>query len=104
VPRGQPAKQGDTTVARNGYHYTRTETKWRLTHHLIAEKALGRPLTKEDRAVFRDGDRTNLDPSNIAVVKKSNGKSVQARIAILDSKIADLTAERDLLKQELTKK
>jgi len=33
----------------------------------IAERSLGRPITVDDRVVFRDGDRTNLKPSNIVI-------------------------------------
>jgi len=33
----------------------------------IVEKSLGRPGTVDDRVVYRDGDRTNLKPSNIVI-------------------------------------
>lgn len=70
VMRGKPSKPGDTRVSLNGYHYTRTETRWELTHRLIAEKKLGRKLTEIERVRFVDNDRSNLDPSNIEVYTK----------------------------------
>ena len=33
----------------------------------IVERSLGRPGTVDDRVVYRDGDRTNLKPSNIVI-------------------------------------
>jgi hypothetical protein len=100
VPRGTQAKVGDTNVAPNGYHYTRTEGGWVLTHRLIAEKNLGRPLEKNERIRYKDGDRSNLDPSNIQVLTKVGGKSKAAKLASLDARIADLKAQREELARE----
>lgn len=62
---------GAVTLNANGYSSTKTSTGWRLTHHIIAEESLGRPLdTKVERCIFKDGDRTNLSPDNIAVLPK----------------------------------
>jgi hypothetical protein len=72
--RGGTSAIGDTMVNKNGYHHTRTETGWRLTHHLIAEKMLGRPLESGERVSFRDNDRTNLDPENIQIKNKRRDK------------------------------
>lgn len=70
MARGQKSQPGDTRVSLNGYHYTRTATKWTLTHRLIAEFKLGRPLKDIERVRFIDNDRTNLDPDNIVVYEK----------------------------------
>jgi hypothetical protein len=71
MSKGKKASPGDTMIAANGYHYTRTPEKWRLTHHLVAEREiLHRELAKDERVVFIDGDRTNIVASNIRVNKK----------------------------------
>lgn len=95
MPRGRASKEGDTNVSANGYHYTKVEDKWRLTHHIIAEKALGRPIENDETVSFRDNDRTNLDPSNITVSKRRT--SLAGKIAALDARIMELTNERDRL-------
>lgn len=99
MPRGSAAKPGDTMVSQNGYHYTRTKTKWRLTHHIVAEEELGRSLQDNERVTFKDGDRTNISPDNIIVTAKKNS-SLRKRLAIVEAKIAELQAERrELMKQ-----
>jgi hypothetical protein len=100
MPRGKAAKPGDQRVAANGYHYTRTEKEWRLTHHIIAEQALGRPLTEEERVEFIDRDRSNLDPSNIVVRQQGTG-STRRRIAQLTARIEELQAQRAELERSL---
>lgn len=99
MPRGKKAEVGDTRTAPNGYHYTRTESGWRLTHHIIAEESLGRRMETSERAVFHDGDRTNLDPSNI-VVKPKGRSSSDARRARLEARIEELQAELAELDRE----
>jgi hypothetical protein len=99
MPRGKKAEVGDTRTAPNGYHYTRTERGWRLTHHIIAEESLGRGLEASERAVFEDGDRTNLHPSNI-VVKPKGRSSNEARRARLEARIEELQAELAELDRE----
>lgn len=95
MPRGRPSKDGDTNVSANGYHYTKIGGKFRLTHHIIAERALGRPIASDETVSFGDGDRTNLDPSNIVVSKRKT--SINGKIAALNARILELTAERDRL-------
>jgi hypothetical protein len=100
MARGRAAQPGDTRVAANGYHYTRTETEWRLTHHIIAEeKILGRPLLPEERVVFI-GSRRELHPDNIKVTVKGRG-STRRRIAQIEARIEELKAERALLLKEV---
>lgn len=100
MPRGVASKDGDTNTSKNGYHYTRTGGKFRLTHHIVAETMLGRPLAEDETVSFRDGDRTNLTPSNIKVSKKK--VSTRGKIAAIEAKIMELMAERDKLVAKLT--
>lgn len=82
-------------VSANGYHYTRTKTAWRLTHHLIAEQKLGRAIDRETELVaFKDKDRNNFDPDNI-IVKVKHKQSANRKRARLEARIADLQAELD---------
>jgi|SRR5215831_10146877 len=99
MSRGRKAEVGDTNIAQNGYHYTRTAEGWVLTHRLIAEEKLGRPLLENERIKFKDKDRTNLNPDNIIVFTgKEASKSRQ--IARLNARIEELTAQRDALLEE----
>lgn len=95
MPRGQASQIGDTHVAANGYHYTRTDKGWKLTHHIIAEETLGRPISPDETVRFCDGDRTNLKPDNIFVTQRRASRA--SRIAALEAKIMELTNERDRL-------
>lgn len=101
MPRGQSAKVGDTMTNVNGYHNTRTDEGWRLTHHLIAEEKLGRKLnTGSEMVRFIDGDRSNLSPSNIEVIAK-NKTSLRRRLAQVEAKIEELQAERKHILNQL---
>lgn len=100
--RGQKSGVGDERVAENGYHYTKTETKWTLTHHLIAEQALGRKLDPDERVSFKDGKRDNLDPDNIQVSKKARG-SLRRRKAQLEARLAEIQGEIDQINEELAR-
>lgn len=74
---------GSTRVSKNGYHYTKQEGIWRLTHHIIAEETLGRELTRDDSVRFIDNDRTNLVASNIQVRPKGTRTRSAERARIL---------------------
>lgn len=91
MPRGHASKVGETNISSNGYHHTRTENGWRLTHHIVAETILGRPLKEEEMVRFKDSDKSNLDPSNIDVVVKK--KRPRARAAKLRAKIMEMQDE-----------
>jgi hypothetical protein len=101
MARGKSSRPGETRVSPNGYQYTRTDGRgWQLTHRIVAEKKLGRPLHANERVRFQDGDRTNLSQENIIVYEKrvtSNG----TRRARLEAKIAELQAELDGLDEEM---
>ncbi len=100
VPRGQAAEDGATNVAPNGYHYTKQNGKWRLTHHITAEAALGRPIREDERVEFID--KSNKDPKdvdNIRVVKKSKGTTARKR-AQLEARIMELQAQLEELSDD----
>lgn len=102
MPRGMLSAEGETNVAANGYHYTKTKDDgWRLTHHLVAERILGRPIdTSKEIVRFIDKDKTNFDPSNIEVIPK--GKvSARKRLAQIEARIKELLAEKEDLEREL---
>jgi hypothetical protein len=92
MARGQASSPGDTRIAPNGYHYTRTTTKWELTHKLILEEKLGRKLRDNERCRFIDGDRNNLSPDNLTTYEKKE-RSNGSRRAQLEARIADLQAQ-----------
>ena len=51
----------------------RTHKCWQLKHRVVWEEANGRPLSKDEIVIFCDGDRSNLDPSNLmAITKREN--------------------------------
>lgn len=101
MARGQAAQNGATRVSQNGYHYTKVEGKWRLTHHLVAEQKLGRPLREDERVGFKNPkDKLNLDPSNIIVTEKGTG-SIRRRKAQIEARMSELQAELDEINREL---
>jgi len=100
VSRGKSADDGATFVNQNGYHHTRVDGAWVATHRLVAEKKLGRPLGPDEFASFVDGDRSNLDPSNI-IVKKRGQTSLRRRRALLVSRLEELKAQLEVIDAEL---
>jgi hypothetical protein len=93
MARGKASEAGDTRVSSNGYHYTRTVKEWRLTHHIMAEQLLGRPLADNERVRFKDGNRYNLEADNIEVYKKGSSSIARTR--------AQLLARRDEIDAQL---
>lgn len=101
MPRGTTSEEGATNVSANGYHYTKQNGKFRLTHHILAEQMLGRPLNNEtELARFKNGDRTDLRPENIEVIPK-NKVSIRKRLAVVESRLQELEAEREWLLAQL---
>jgi uncharacterized protein YgiM (DUF1202 family) len=105
MARGQNVPVGTTRTSQNGYHYTKVEDDgsgkpgWRLTHHLVAEKHLGRKLREDERVSFK-GKKTDLRWENIIVSEKGQG-SQRRRKAQLEARIAELQAELDEIDAEL---
>jgi hypothetical protein len=72
-----------------------------LTHHLIAEAELGRPIARDETVRFRDGDRANLSPDNIYVTQRKT--SLRGKLAALEARKMELEAEIDHVKALLAK-
>jgi len=102
MPRGQTSDDGMTRVAPNGYHYIKVDGKWRLRHHVEMEKILGRPLAEDERVHFVTGDKTDWSERNLRLVKQGKA-SVRRRLAQIEARIAELTAEANLLRAEIGK-
>ena len=103
MPRGKIADVGDTYTSANGYHYTKTRNDgYRLTHHILAEKVLGRPLKANEMVRFKDGNKTNLTEKNINVIEKGTG-SLRRRKAQIEARIQELQAELDEIEREISK-
>lgn len=102
MARGSAAVDGATNVAKNGYHYTKVDGKWRLTHHILAEKMLGRALLPDERVSFANGKKTDLREDNLIVAKKGT-TSLRRRKAQLEARIQELQAELSHV-EELIKK
>jgi hypothetical protein len=102
--RGQAAEVNATRVAQNGYHYTKTEDGWRLTHHLTAEKVLGRPLRDDEIVKFVE-PRFKRDPHNPAGVKviKKKTSTLRKRKATIEDRIRELQAELNHINAQLEK-
>lgn len=61
-----------TRITSNGYvEYTRGENKGRSVHVVLMEKRLGRKLLLDENVHHIDGNRTNNDLSNLALVTKA---------------------------------
>jgi hypothetical protein len=101
MPRGSTSPEGTVMVSANGYSYTKHNGKTRLTHHIIAEQTLGRPVNTETELIrFKNGDKTDLSPGNIEVIPK-NKASVRKRLAVVEARIAEYEAEREYLLKQL---
>ena len=103
-------KVGDVVVAKNGYSYSYIpgaddKPERILTHWLIAEQKYGRKKGPGERVIFSDGNRANLNPSNIEYAVAANGfntrKALLRREATLQDKIRELQAELDDVQLEL---
>lgn len=99
MPRGNSKPIGAEFTNDNGYTYVKTATGWRAKHIVILEEKLGRVLEKGERAVFMDGDRSNLDPSNIGH-KISLVRSPKARLAVVEYGITQAEAHLEDLKKQ----
>ncbi len=92
--RGKNAVVGDTRVAANGYHYTKTENGWILTHWLTAEKLLGRPVRSDEQVRFKNknGRFSPYDETGIIIIKKRL-QSLRKRQAVLTARKQDIENE-----------
>lgn len=97
---GKKAADGATRLAPNGYHYTKVNGKWRLTHHLTAEKSLGRPLRSDERVLFKAGyDRRDYANADALIIRPvMNGKAqrlerLREKRRLIDEQIRELEEE-----------
>lgn len=99
--RGKKSSVGDTRLSPNGYSYTRKVNGWLLTHRILVEEDLGRPLRYDERVSFRDGNRANLSLGNLEVrkVKESTKGKKRARI---EARIEELQAQLALLDDDVS--
>jgi len=102
MPRGVASKDGDTHTAPNGYHYTRVNGKFRLTHHIIAEQVLGRAIASDETVRFVDGDRSNHRPDNIKVTKRKTSDA--GKLAAIEAKILELQGEAEVIRARIARK
>jgi hypothetical protein len=100
--RGQTAEVNATRTSQNGYHYTKTDKGWRLTHHLTAEKKLGRPLEEDEIVKFVDKKfkRDPYNPAGVVVIRKKT-TSLRRRKAAIEARLDELKAELDYINKQL---
>lgn len=108
---GKPLrKPGDVVTAVNGYSYTYVKDELnpegrpvrKLTHHVIAREKYGRWPAEDERVVFDDGDRTNLDPDNIKYTKKSpKVVGLKRKYHALIERIREAEAQLDDVRKQL---
>jgi hypothetical protein len=98
--RGQRSDLGAVRMSPNGYHYTRTEVGWELTHRLVAGEKLGRRLADNERVRFKDGNRSNRDPDNLEVYIAHEGSKLK-KLARLKARRDELQAQIDDLEEEI---
>ena len=105
MPRGSTAQVGDTRIAKNGYHYTKTEDRnWVLTHWLTAEAARGGEQINPEKEMVQFIDaKFKKDPTNPAGVRiiKKNTSSLRKRLAVVEARIEEYQAERARIMKQL---
>jgi hypothetical protein len=101
MPRGgriEPYPLGAERLV-NGYVVVKTRAGWRYKHHMIAEQKLERTLLDNERVVFVDRDRTNLDPENIDIKWKrptqryKKRRQLRRKLVQAEEKVRELRAQ-----------
>jgi hypothetical protein len=64
---------------------------------------LGRPLNKDERAYYIDGNRENLKPENIGIKQLGDRRSPKARLARVEFEIQEAKAKLVYLEEERVK-
>lgn len=102
--RGQAATVGQERTAKNGYHYTKTDDGWRLTHHITAETKLGRPLRDDEIVKFVEPKfkRDPKNPAGVMVIKKKTS-TLRRRKAVIETKMQELQNELKMINDQLAK-
>lgn len=72
IPLGteRVSKDGYVEVKVSRFRKAKANDGWRMKHHLVWEKANGRPVPPSTMIVFADGDRSNFDPDNLVAVPR----------------------------------
>lgn len=96
--RGQKAEVGARRVAPNGYHYIKTESGWRLIHHVVWERRTRKKIPPDHQVRFKDGDKNNFVFDNLILVEMKP-KSKAYKASLLRAKITELQAELDELER-----
>jgi hypothetical protein len=99
MPRGTKSVLGDRFVNKNGYTYEKTNRGWEAVHQIIAEEKLKRRPKPDEQVYFKDGNRGNIDPSNIGI-KLRKSQSPERRLTLMDARIEDMKDQLFLLIQE----
>lgn len=73
-----PAWRGGRRQRADGYWLVWTANGERLEHRVIVEQAIGRALKDEEIVHHRDGDRSNNNPANLAVMSQSDHAALHA--------------------------
>lgn len=103
MPRGKTSQPGTRTINKNGYAYIKTEDRgWVGEHILVMEEHLGRQLKAGEYVQFKTENHSppvTLDMLELR--RKGDFRSIKARIAQIEARIADLTAEKAHLEESL---
>lgn len=106
MTRGQTSEVGTTRVAKNGYHYTKTEDRgWVLTHWLTMEKHLGRQIDTTNETVRFLNKKAKEDPYSLEglILVKRRAVSLRQRRARIEHRIQELQAELEIIDSEIEK-
>lgn len=84
--------EGSTCLNGKGYTSIKVATEeggsfWKLLHHVVWEKKVGRPKEPNEILYFVDGDITNFDPDNIAVKVKGENSLVRRKAQLIKQKL-----------------
>lgn len=100
MPRGRKAQIGDRTVNRNGYEFVLTDEGWKGSHVVLMEEHLGRKLASNEYVGFLNGHIPPVTLDMIELRKRGDRKSKRSRIAEIEARIEELTAELEHLRRE----
>lgn len=105
MSRGATAPDGATRVSQNGYHYTKRNGKWELTHRIVAEEQiLHRPLEQTERVEFKNKNKMDFRPENLRVATvKADTHTLERRKAELEAKRDEINAQISYIEEELHK-
>ncbi len=103
MPRGKAAAAGTRTINKNGYSYIKTEGRgWVGEHILVMEEHLGRRLGAGEYVQFKTEDHSlPITLDKLELRRKGDSRSTKARIAQIEARIAELTAEKQHLEESL---